>query len=89
MSDMPWVIKNGDDTKYRAWVHGLPAWVSNRDDALQLVRRKDAEALAQEDLDPCFIRQLTEPEPTHCNSCGRELPIHTCGMGGCPHGGDL
>lgn len=60
MSERPWVIKNGNDTKYRAWVNGLPDWVEDPEDALQFARRKDAEAMAREDEDAWFIRQHPE-----------------------------
>lgn len=55
------VIGNGDRTKWRHIAdYGFAGWTDNLDDALQFVRRRDAEAFAAEDEDACCILTVGE-----------------------------
>ena len=52
-----WLIENGDKVpKYRTMRGGNWFWTSDPNEAIWFVRRADAERVAYEDEDACFIR---------------------------------
>lgn len=55
----PWVITNGQDTRYRFMVQGVPKWTQDRKKAIKFFSREDAEMFCREDEDVWHVRQLT------------------------------
>lgn len=52
-----YIVGNGDRTKWRAWINGMPAWVDNPADATRYGFRSDANAVHAEDEDAwCVVK---------------------------------
>lgn len=49
------IIANGRQDMFRAWVPEGPTWTTDKRKALMFVRREDADAVAAEDPDGWFI----------------------------------
>ncbi len=52
-----YIVGNGDRTKWRAWINGLPAWVDDPAEATRYGFRSDANAVHAEDEDAwCVVK---------------------------------
>jgi len=49
------VIGNGDGSKYRTMVQGMPEWTSDVSKAIHFARRQDAEMFCEEDEDAWHV----------------------------------
>ena len=71
-----WIVGNGDGTKWRTWVDGMPGWTDDRSAAIRFARREDAEAVHAEDEDAWKVEQAQVHDwfefkgMTCCRKCG-------------------
>lgn len=72
---MPFIVTNGNDTKFRGWGETGPIWVDNIEDAVQYARRKDAERVHAEDEDAWHIREHYEGVLTLAGATYRPLLV--------------
>ena len=78
-----YIVGNGDRTKWRAWINGMPAWVDDPADATRYGFRSDANAVHAEDEDAwCVVKyeDVATPSARITGDKDRENPVE-----GAPH----
>ena len=73
-----YIVGNGDRTKWRAWINGMPAWVDDPADATRYGFRSDANAVHAEDEDAwCVVKyeDVATPSARITGDKDRENPV--------------
>ena len=82
-----YIVGNGDRTKWRAWINGLPAWVDDPAEATRYGFRSDANTVHAEDEDAwCIVeyKDVATPSARITGDKDRENPVE-----GAPYGEGL
>ena len=82
-----YIVGNGDRTKWRAWINGMPTWVDDPAEATRYGFRSDANAVHAEDEDAWFVvkyEDVATPSARITGDKDRENPVE-----GAPYGEGL
>lgn len=82
-----YIVGNGDRTKWRAWINGMPTWVDDPAEATRYGFRSDANAVHAEDEDAwCVVKyeDVATPSARITGDKDRENPVE-----GAPYGEGL